>query len=101
MGEANTQHLIDTYRKRLCGQAAITTRMFANDFKRALKIKEPHISDVLVPNCVYRCGCPEIHPCDFWKRFKLWCWNNHGVEVELMDIQSRYDMFNEYFHGKG
>lgn len=101
VGEANTQHLIDTYRKRLCGQAAIQTRMYANDFKRALKVKEPHISDVLVPNCVYRCGCPEIHPCGFWKRFKIWCWNNHGVEVELMDIQPRYDMFNEYFHGKG
>ena len=101
VGEANVQHLIDTYRKRLCRTAAPDTRKYAKDFKRALREKQPQISDVLVPNCVYRCGCPELHPCSFWKDFKLWCWNNHGVEVELMDIQSRYDMFNEYFHGKG
>jgi hypothetical protein len=57
-GDANAQHLIDAWRKRLCQMASRETRMYAEDFKKTLHDYEPEISDVLVPNCVYRCGCP-------------------------------------------
>ena len=62
VGEANVQALIDTMRKRLCSQAAPETRCYAEDFKAKLHEIQPEIADVLVPNCVYRCGCPELHP---------------------------------------
>jgi hypothetical protein len=67
-GEANAQALIDTMRKRLCRRASPETRAYAEDFKRALREVEPELSDVLVPNCVYRCGCPEMDCCGEWQR---------------------------------
>lgn len=72
-GEANVQALIDSMRKRLCGQADPETRAYAEDFKAALHEVHPEISDVLVPNCVYRCGCPEMQTCglyESWSRLR-------------------------------
>lgn len=88
-GEANTQHLIDTWRKRLCYMASDETRQYAEDFKMALHEVEPEIADVLVPNCVYRCGCPEMGGCG---------WFNSHPELQTSDIQSRYDAYNELFY---
>lgn len=88
-GEANTQHLIDTWRKRLCYMASDETRQYAEDFKMALHEVEPEIADVLVPNCVYRCGCPEMGGCG---------WFNNHPELVTSDIQDRYDKYNELFY---
>lgn len=88
-GEANVQHLIDTWRKRLCHMASDETRAYAEDFKAKLHEVEPEISDVLVPNCVYRCGCPEMNGCGWLKR--------HPVLLDA-DIQQRYDRYNEIFY---
>lgn len=68
-GEANAQALIDTMRKRLCHQASTETREYAEDFKATLRAIEPELSDVLVPQCVYRGLCPEMNPCGFWEKF--------------------------------
>ena len=92
-GEANTQHLIDTYRKRLCFMASPETREYAEDFKKELHHYEPEISKVLVPNCIYRCGCPEINGCGWFDWFKA---VNH--DVNYFDIQERYDAYNSYFY---
>lgn len=88
-GEANAQHLIDTWRKRLCYMASDETRQYAEDFKMTLHEVEPEIVDVLVPNCVYRCGCPEMGGCG---------WFNSRPELQTSDIQSRYDAYNELFY---
>lgn len=88
-GEANAQHLIDTWRKRLCYMASDETRQYAEDFKVALHEVEPEIADVLVPNCVYRCGCPEMGRCG---------WFNNHPELQTSDIRSRYDAYNELFY---
>ena len=56
-GYANVQNLIDAWRKRLCFMATDKARGLAEDFKVALHEEAPEIADVLVPNCVYRCGC--------------------------------------------
>lgn len=88
-GEANAQHLIDTWRKRLCYMASDETRQYAEDFKITLHEVEPEIADVLVPNCVYRCGCPEMQGCG---RFAA------HPELQTSDIQSRYDIYNELFY---
>lgn len=96
-GEANAQHLIDTMRKRLCGMAHPETREYAEDFKTALLAVQPEISDVLVPNCVYRCGCPEMKTCGFWDDFADWCeWHSNPISSTL-SVQERYDLYNRYF----
>lgn len=91
-GEANVQHTIDTWRRRLCYQAAPETRAYAEDFKAALHGVEPEWSDVLVPNCIYRCGCPEMGEC---LRFAKMLERN--ADIASTDIQTRYDAFNTLF----
>lgn len=89
VGEANVQHLIDTMRKRLCYQAAKETREYAEDLKVAISKVEPEIGEVLVPNCVYRGGCPEIKCCGFYERL-ISDWD--AVED---DIQDRYETYHD------
>lgn len=92
-GEANTQALIDTMRKRLCRQASVDTRHYAEDLKITAYDYEPEISDVFVPNCVYRCGCTELSTCGYWDRLIK---ETDGA-ILTDDIQERYDLYNEVF----
>ena len=97
VGEANVQHLIDTMRKRLCHQAAKETRAYACDLKKAITRIEPEIGAVLVPNCVYRCGCPEMmRRCGAWEKFKRWA-VDIDEDVPCLSIEERYALWNEYF----
>lgn len=96
-GDANVQNLIDTMRKRLCHQASEETREYAEDLKSELKSVEPEISDVLVPNCIYRCGCPELGTCRFWPEFLKWGKDNN-MDIQKMSIQDRYNAYNKYFY---
>ena len=93
IGEANPQHTIDTWRKRLCRQASIDTRHLAEDFKEALYEVEPEWSDALVPHCVYRCGCPEMVSCGYWERLV----KETNGSIVTADIQERYDLYNAIF----
>lgn len=95
IGDANTQHLIDTFRKRLCYMAAPETREYAEDFKEELYPIEPQISDVLVPNCIYRCGCPEPTSCGWYSKMV-----EKYPELASTDIQTRYDAYNRIMRGK-
>lgn len=92
-GEANTQHLIDSFRKRLCKMASRETRQYAEDFKKTLKPVESEISDVLVPNCIYRCGCPEPNGCGWYDAI---C--ERDPKLRSTNIQERYDAYNRMFH---
>ena len=97
-GEANVQHTIDTWRKRLCYQASPETRRYAEDFKVALSDIEGEWADVLVPNCVYRCGCPELQSCGYWDKLVK---QTFGA-ILTDDIQERYDLYNQIFYnGRG
>lgn len=100
VGEANTQHLIDTFRKRLCYTASPETRKYAEDLKITLYDTQPEISEVLVPNCVYRGGCPEIDGCGFWEDFVSWCYIQFHEDVGSCSIYERYVLYNEFFRGK-
>jgi hypothetical protein len=95
-GDCNAQHLIDTWRKRLCFMASPETRGYAEDFKRVLYEREPDIASVLVPNCVYRCGCPEMQTCGWYDAAVRKC-----PELASTDIQTRYDAYNRVFGGVG
>lgn len=96
-GAANPQHLIDTWRKRLCGQADPITRNYAEDFKAELNAIQPEISFALVPNCVYRNGCPEVKPCATWHKFCAWVDREYGFHPGALSIKTRYDIYNRYF----
>jgi hypothetical protein len=94
-GEANSQHLIDMARKRLCYMASPETRKYTEDLKSAIYLEEPELSDVLVPNCVYRCGCPEPTECG-WYRAMI----EKHPKLASTNIQERYDAYNEVFYGE-
>lgn len=91
-GDPNAQHLIDTWRKRLCRMASRETRGYAEDFKIALHPYEPELAGVLVPNCVYRCGCPEMQSCGWYDKAV----KTHPA-LASTDIQARYDAYNSLF----
>lgn len=94
VGDPNAQHLIDTMRKRLCYMASPETRELAEDLKKTLRNVEPELSDVLVPNCIYRCGCPENGKCKFFETLaKL------DPDIASTNIQKRYDAYNKFFYG--
>ena len=93
VGDANAQSLIDTWRKRLCRQASPETRQYAEDFKAALHEIEPEISDALVPNCVYRGGCPEMQNCGYFYSLMELSLGN----IATTNIQNRYDEYNSIF----
>ncbi len=95
IGDANAQHLIDTMRKRLCFMASSETRQYAEDLKETLRQVEPELSDVLVPNCIYRCGCPENGECKFFQNII-----KHYPDMASTDIQKRYDAYNKMFYGE-
>ena len=92
-GDANTQHLIDTARKRLCYLASMETRKYMEDLKKEIHEVEPEIADVLVPNCVYRCGCPEPNGCKWFDHMA-----SKYLNLTSTDIQQRYDTYNEVFY---
>jgi len=92
-GVANAQNLIDTMRKRLCYQASKETRELAEDLKVVIGKTEHELANVLVPNCIYRCGCPEFEPCQFWNKFA-----NRWSREQLSNIQMRYDIYNSDFN---
>ena len=92
-GDPNVQHLIDTWRKRLCSMASPETRALAEDLKVVLHEVEPEIADVLVPNCVYRCGCPEQWGCHWFDKMVA-----KYPDLASTDIQRRYDAYNEIFY---
>lgn len=94
IGDANCQHLIDTMRKRLCCQASPETREYAEDLKLTIKQVEPELADVLVPNCVYRCGCPEPNGCG-WYREAI----KRRPDLASTDIPTRYIAYNKPFYG--
>ena len=93
---ANAQNLIDIARKRLCRQSALETRLKFIELKKALADIEPEMAAVMVPNCVYRCGCPEFKPCVFWDEFCSMFLEDYMAN-ELGDIKKRYDFYNKIF----
>lgn len=98
--EANAQALINVSRYRLCYQSAKETREYMEDLKAAIKeCGQENISNVMVPNCIYRMGCPEFKSCGHIDKFIKWCFRNNK-KINELDIQVRYDLYNEYFYSE-
>ena len=64
---ANAQALINISRKRLCMQASHETRSAWHEVKAKVEEVDPVLASVMVPECVYRGFCPEMHGCGFDK----------------------------------
>lgn len=94
VGEANVQSLIDTMRKRLCYQASPETRAYAEDLKRAITEVQPEIGNVLVPNCCYRAGCPELNTCGYFQKLL-----EKDSRIASTNIAERYEAYNRIFFG--
>lgn len=100
-GEANVQHLIDSMRRRLCSRASKETRDCAYSLKIEIHdVVDENIANVLVPNCVYRGGCPEYdkkddNRCKFYEKFEKMAKESN---VDISDIKSRYDYYNKKFY---
>ena len=92
-GYANMQNSIDAWRKRLCMQADPKAVTLAEDYKYVLHKTHPLEANILVPNCIYRGGCPEFTECGFWKKFK----ERHS-DIDLLDIRKRYQAYNDDFY---
>lgn len=99
VGEANAQALIDVMRKRLCRQASPETRQYAEDLKLALHDIQPELADALVPNCVYRCSCPEMKPCGAEGNcyFDILMQKTGGL-ISSTKIDERYAIYNKIFY---
>ena len=90
---ANAQNLIDVGRKRLCYQAAKETREYMESLKYSiLKMGEDELFEVIVPNCIYRGGCPEFVNCGYHKRLY-----KENIDILSHDIQERYRAYNDIF----
>jgi hypothetical protein len=72
-------------------------RGLAKDLKLQMGKMFPAEANVLVPNCIYRGGCPEFHPCGFYKRFLDYCDKNYH-DIDLSDLQARYDAYSAMFY---
>ena len=95
-GEPNAQHLIDTSRKRLCYQASPETREMWEDLKITVGEEvDEHMAWAMVPNCIYRGGCPEPCICKEQHYFKLLQKDPH---IGSCDIKQRYDAYNKLFY---
>ncbi len=93
---ANSQALINVSRFRLCHQAADETREHMEDVKAAIHDSgEEELAFVMVPNCIYRGGCPEFEQCGVWKVIR-----KLNPDMDCGDIMSRYDAYNDYFWSK-
>ena len=96
--EGNSQALINMGRYRLCHQASDETRECMEDLKVEIKdVGQEELSNVLVPNCIYRAGCPEFECCGYIVKFIKWAKNNNK-EINWLNIQARYDLYNEFFY---
>lgn len=96
--EANPQALINVSRYRLCKQASDETREHMEDLKvKIKKAGQEEVSNVMVPNCIYRAGCPEFSCCGYIADFIKWATENNK-KINWLNIQDRYDLYNEYFY---
>ena len=92
--EKNRRLLIDMARGHLCRQQEKDIVLHAERLKIALHLVEPELSDQMVPECVYRCGCPYEDGCGWFDKISA---NNPNITSTC--ISTRYKTYNEVFYG--
>ena len=92
--EKNRQFLIDMEREQLCRQKEKESVRHAERLKIALHLVEPELSDQMVPECVYRCGCPYEDGCGWFDKIAA-----NNPDITSTCISTRYKAYNEAFYG--
>ena len=97
---ANAQALINVARWRLCYQASPETRHHMEELKVAIRdvADQKELSDVMVPNCIYRYGCPEFQTCGYFQKFMDYAFAHEYQN--LCDIHERYNAYNDMFYNR-
>lgn len=65
--DVNAEQLMFMARRRLCGQADVTTRYVMAKICKEVEKVNPEFKGFLVPNCEYRHECPEFYSCGYWE----------------------------------
>ena len=91
--EKNRQFLIDMERAQLCRQQEKEIVLHAERLKIALHLVEPELSDQMVPECVFRCGCPYKDGCGWFDKIAE---KHPGITNTC--ISARYEAYNEVFY---
>lgn len=92
--EKNRQLFIDMARGQLCRQQEKDIVLHAERLKIALHLVEPELSDQMVPECVYRCGCPYEDGCGWFDKISA-----NYPNITSTCISTRYAAYNEAFYG--
>ena len=92
--EKNRQLLIDMARGQLCRQQEKDIVLHAERLKIALHLVEPELSDQMVPECVYRCGCPYEDGCGWFDTIAA-----NNPNITSTGISTRYAAYNEVLYG--
>lgn len=92
--EKNRQFFIDMEREQLCRQQEKEIVRHAERLKIALHLVEPELSDQMVPECVYRCGCPYEDGCGWFDKISA-----NNPDITSTCISTRYAAYNEVFYG--
>ena len=92
--DKNRKLFIDMARGQLCRQQEKDIVLHAERLKIALHLVEPELSDQMVPECVYRCGCPYEDGCGWFDKIAA---NNPNITSTC--ISTRYKAYNEVFYG--
>ena len=89
--EANAQALINVAKRRLCYMASPETREYMEDLKLTTEEVSPEIALAMVPQCIYRFGCPEFKTCGHFNRFLT-----YAELDDPTDIVARYKAYKAY-----
>ena len=92
--EKNRQILIEMARGQLCAAKTAGKVDYAERLKIALHLVEPELSDQMVPECVYRCGCPYEDGCGWFDKTAA-----NYPNITSTCIRTRYAAYNEVFYG--
>lgn len=95
--EANAQALINVAKVRLCYKASQETREEMERLKNNLYFdtETRELSNVLVPSCIYRNGCPEFDSCNLFDKFI-----KDKSKEDLCNIEKRYKHYEEFLYDK-
>lgn len=92
--DGNFQSFINISRKRYCNNASKETREIWHRIMEEVSKVEPELYFVCVPECIYRCSCPEMFKCQehFFGEFL----KSVGDKMQLFNIDKRYELYHEF-----
>ena len=90
------QAFINISRKRYCYQASKETRLVWIAIMSKVNEVEPELYWACTPECIYRCGCPEMFKCEerYFAEFLKFVGNENFAK--LFNVSTRYDYYHEF-----